>query len=121
MRFRFVILSFTCATGADCPLQGPQSQTLSWGYNLLGDVIACAGLTPASTDQVGVDPLFGAYGDNGGLVSSLAILPESPAVDAGDPAGCVDLDGITLSTDQRGLPRPVGPRCDVGAFEVQGR
>jgi hypothetical protein len=115
-----ILAQNAAAAGADCPLQGPLSQTLSSGYNLLGDVTACPGLTPASTDQVGVDPLFGEYGDNGGLVSSLAILPESPAVDGGDPAGCVDLNGATLPTDQRGLPRPVGPRCDVGAFELQG-
>ena len=31
--------------------------------------------------------------------------------------GCVDETGSKLTTDQRGFPRPVGLRCDVGAFE----
>jgi hypothetical protein len=52
-------------------------------------------------------------------VSSLAISPRAAVRRRRDPAGCVDLNGVALSTDQRGLPRPV-PRCDVGAFEVQG-
>jgi len=56
----------------------------------------------------------------GGTTGNVACVRGCAAVDGGDPAGCVDLNGVTLSTDQRGLPRPVGPRCDVGAFEVQG-
>jgi len=39
-------------------------------------------------------------------------------------ADCVDADGLPLTTDQRGEPRPVAirraePKCDIGAFEVQ--
>ena len=34
-----------------------------------------------------------------------------------DSLGCVDETGALLTTDQRGVPRPVGARCDVGAFE----
>ncbi|HKX13302.1 MAG TPA: DUF11 domain-containing protein, partial [bacterium] len=44
-------------------------------------------------------------------------LTNSPAIDAGDPAGCIDQDGDPLTTDQRGAPRPFGDRCDIGAFE----
>ncbi len=42
----------------------------------------------------------------------------SVAVDAGDDAVCVasPVDGI----DQRGVDLPVGPSCDVGAFEAVG-
>ncbi|WNG29822.1 hypothetical protein F0U62_41805 [Cystobacter fuscus] len=120
VRLRNTILARNNAPGgADCPLQGPLSTTTSSGHNLLGDVTACAGMTPASTDLVGHDPLFGASGDHGGRVPSLPIAPESPAVDGGDPAGCVDATGVLLSTDQRGLPRPSGARCDIGAFELQ--
>ena len=41
-----------------------------------------------------------------------------------DRCYCVDADGLPLTTDQRGEPRPVAirgpePKCDVGAFEVQ--
>ena len=44
-------------------------------------------------------------------------LAGSPLVDAGDPAGCA------LAVDQRGVARPIncggGPRCDIGAVEVE--
>lgn len=42
----------------------------------------------------------------------------SPAIDAGNPAGCEDEAGEALTTDQRGEPRPQGTRCDIGAFET---
>jgi uncharacterized repeat protein (TIGR01451 family) len=40
-----------------------------------------------------------------------ALLPGSPAIDAGDDASC-------LPTDQRGIPRPQGAHCDIGAYEA---
>jgi hypothetical protein len=47
----------------------------------------------------------------------------SPAIDAGDPGGCLDNLGALLLTDQRGFARHVDGnndatvRCDIGAFE----
>jgi hypothetical protein len=107
------------ASGGDCPLRGPSAATASSGHNLLGDVTGCAGLTPVPSDLIGVNPQFATYGDHGGPVPSLSILATSPAVDGGDPTGCVDAAGNPLTTDQRGMPRPAGPRCDIGAFELQ--
>ena len=49
--------------------------------------------------------------DNGGLTQTIALVPGSPAIDAG-AATCVP-------TDQRGVTRPQGPACDIGAFEVE--
>lgn len=57
------------------------------------------------------DPLLGPLQDNGGFTLTQAPGPGSPAVDAGDPANC---SGV----DQRGVARPQGPRCDIGAVEV---
>jgi hypothetical protein len=65
------------------------------------------------------DPLLGPLADNGGPTRTMALLPGSPALDAGSALG--------LSTDQRGLPRPhdfattanAGDGSDVGAFELQ--
>ncbi len=67
----------------------------------LGDILDPAGLA-----------------DNGGPTETIALVasPDNPAIDAaaasctGEPLGGVD---------QRGLPRPVGAGCDIGAFEVQ--
>ena len=53
----------------------------------------------------------------------MALLPTSPAVNA-IPLGIVSVDGtiflcpILGSTDQRGVARPQGPFCDVGAYEL---
>jgi hypothetical protein len=59
----------------------------------------------------GVDPLLGAVADNGGLTPTVALSPRSPALGAADRAVCP-------GTDQRGVPRPAGGGCDLGAFEL---
>jgi hypothetical protein len=62
-------------------------------------------------DQVNTDPLLGALLDNGGPVATMALDPGSPAIDAGLNSGCP-------ATDARGVLRPAGMTCDIGAFEV---
>ena len=57
------------------------------------------------------DPRLGPLADNGGSTLTMALLPGSPAINAGDDNGCP-------ATDQRGLVRPVGPHCDIGAYEA---
>ena len=50
----------------------------------------------------------------------MALLPGSPAIDAGNPSGCTDDQGNLLKTDQRGQPRPDKEDtggCDMGAYE----
>lgn len=83
---------------------------ISAGYNL-SDTHDC-GLT-AVGDQSGVDPALMALADNGGPTFTMALPTASPAVDAADPR-------CDVPTDQRGVSRPQGPRCDIGAFEVIG-
>lgn len=60
------------------------------------------------------DPRLGTLTGNGGSTWTMALLPGSPAIDAGNASTC-------LSTDQRGVPRPQGSSCDVGAYEVGTR
>ena len=71
----------------------------------------------AGTLAAPIDPKVGPLQNNGGFAPTRALLSGSPAIDAGNPAGCADADGHPLTTDQRGSVRPFGPRCDVGAFE----
>jgi hypothetical protein len=52
--------------------------------------------------------------NNGGPTPTIALLPASSAIDAGNPA-CPPPD-----TDQRGFVRPQFERCDSGAFEFEG-
>jgi hypothetical protein len=55
-------------------------------------------------------PSLGPLQDNGGATPTHALLPGSPAIDAGSNPVCP-------ATDQRGVTRPKGLRCDIGAFE----
>ena len=83
---------------------------VSLGHNLFSDAPSVA-LDP--TDLVNTDPLLAPLADNGGPTLTQALLPGSPAIDAG-----VSVSGIT--TDQRGIPRPQGSAPDIGAFESHG-
>lgn len=61
---------------------------------------------PASTFQ---DSKLAPLANNGGPTQTMAITAGSPAIDNG--ANCE-------TTDQRGIPRPQGRACDIGAFEL---
>jgi predicted outer membrane repeat protein len=67
---------------------------------------------PSESNCPGIqaDPLLAALADNGGPTKTLAIAPGSPAIDAGNNSSCT-------ATDQRGVKRPQGSACDIGAFE----
>ena len=80
----------------------------SAGHNL--DSGNTCGFT-SPDDLANTDPLLGPLADNGGLTFTQALLPDSPAIDAGSP------DCPPPTTDQRGLPRPQGTACDIGAYE----
>jgi hypothetical protein len=58
------------------------------------------------------DPRLGPFGYWGGATQTIPLLPGSSAIDTGNDAYCPP-------TDQRGVPRPQGAHCDIGAFEGQ--
>jgi predicted outer membrane repeat protein len=62
-------------------------------------------------DQPNTDPNLLPLSNNGGSTQTMALLATSPALNAGDPA-CPP-----PGTDQRGVTRPQGSRCDIGAYE----
>ena len=86
------------------------------GHNLVGDATDC-GFTPATGDLVNVDPFLGPLQDNGGPTLTHALLPGSPAIDAGDDI--VLGPPHILTGDQRGEPRLSGMHVDIGAYELQ--
>jgi CSLREA domain-containing protein len=102
--------------GGDCV-----GSIVSFGHNLSVDGSCGLG---GPGDILGAAPLLGELADNGGGTPTLALLDESPAIDAGDPSGCRDFADITLFSDQRGFVRPVDgdgdgqARCDIGAYEA---
>jgi CSLREA domain-containing protein/uncharacterized repeat protein (TIGR01451 family) len=88
---------------ADCAIAAMPTSD----HNLSSDA-SCMFTDPGSKQNA--NPLLGALADNGGETDTLALLEGSPAIDAGTNAGCPP-------ADQRGVARPQGPACDLGAFE----
>lgn len=94
---------FALNPGGNC---GPGT-VLDAGHNLsFGDT------TCPSTFASG-DPKLGPLQDNGGPTQTIGLGAGSAAIDQIPPsgAGCP-------ATDQRGVLRPSGPACDIGAYEV---
>jgi hypothetical protein len=84
----------------------------SFGNNLSSD--DGGGYLNGPGDLINTDPLLGPLQNNGGPTFTHALLPGSPAIDAGDP-------NFTPppSNDQRGCPRVINGRVDIGSFERQ--
>jgi predicted outer membrane repeat protein len=104
--------------GANCGIGGGGSLT-SLGYNL--ESADSCGLN-ATGDITSTNPLLGPLQNNGGTTVGLgeptlthALLANSPAVDAGDPAFAPP-----PAYDQRGIgfPRVLYGRVDIGAYEA---
>jgi hypothetical protein len=87
---------------------------LSLGYNLSND--GCGGFLTGPGDQTDTEPMLGRLQNNGGPTLTHALLPGSPAVNAGDPNFAPP-----PSYDQRGagFDRSANGRIDKGSFEVQ--
>jgi hypothetical protein len=121
--------TIVAGNGAAAPLglsSGPDCAGgfLSNGYNLIGETNGSHGWG-GTGDLLGSiskprNALLAPLAYNGGPSPTCALLPGSPAIDAGKSFG--------VTTDQRGLPRPVdlpyianatgGDGSDIGAFEL---
>ena len=97
--------------GGDC---GGPMQPTSGGHNLEGK--STCGLAGPG-DLTETDPRVGPLADNGGPTATHALLPDSPAIDAG-------ADCPPPAVDQRGVERPIDGNgdgvaaCDIGAYEA---
>ncbi len=87
---------------------------ITHGYNVCSD--NGSGFLNGPGDQINTDPMIGPLQDNGGPTLTYALLPGSPAINAGDP-------NFTPPpfNDQRGAPfvRVFRGRIDIGSFEAQ--
>ncbi len=91
-----------------CAIEGGGAATITSGGS---NVISDGSCNPnGTTDQSSTDALLGPLADNGGPTQTQALLAGSPAIDTASAGACP-------TTDQRGVARPQGAGCDVGAFE----
>ncbi len=105
-----LIAGNAASSNADCA--GPIAYG---GYNLTGQNTGCpapddTGLVVAPAN-VFTTVLTDTLADNGGPTLTHALLPYSPAINAGNDAACA-------AADQRGIARPQSYSCDIGAFET---
>ncbi len=113
-------LAFTASSPQDCSVQQPLT---SLGYNLIGNATGCPLSGISTGNLLGVNPQVGPLQANGGSTHTHLPLPDSPVIDAGNPAGCISFDETSLFFDQRNYLRVVDgnqdgqARCDIGATE----
>jgi hypothetical protein len=80
------------------------------GTAVVTDSIVQGGYT--GSGNIDNDPLLGPLQDNGGFTQTMALGAGSPAIDTGEDVSCP-------ANDQRGVSRPQGDHCDIGAFEYE--
>ena len=85
---------------------------VSNGYNIESPGNTC-GFDQTGHQASVPDPMLGPLQNNGGPTMTHALLPGSAALDVIPEAEC------EVDEDQRGVARPQGSACDVGAFERQ--
>lgn len=93
----------------------------SHGYNLIGNDTGCT-VAVGPGDKVGtgaapIDPALRPLANNGGPTPTHALLATSLARIGGSPTAPGGHGDACTAGDQRGVPRPQGARCDMGAYE----
>ena len=91
-------------SGGDCFGTG----ALTSGGNNISSDATCNFV--AAGDMINTDPLLAPLANNGGPTQTHALANTGPAIDAGT---CINL------ADQRGIARPQGVTCDIGAYEAE--
>jgi hypothetical protein len=122
-------LTGSLVAGNTAKLEGPDvlgAVASGSTYNLLGNGTDMSGLTDGEdgnlvgTADIPIDPGFELdeegkpyLKDNGGPTRTIALQAGSPAIDH------IPVGACAVETDQRGVDRPQGTGCDIGAFELE--
>jgi hypothetical protein len=100
---------------ADC-----MGTILSAGYNLFGSLTDCSLGGDTTGNFVGVDPMLPALPTVDPVGTwSYPPLEGSPVIDTGNPALVGSSETACETVDQRGVSRPIGSVCDIGAYESE--
>jgi hypothetical protein len=103
------------------------SGAMSGDYNLIGDTTGITGGPSGSNNVLNQTANLGALAFNGGVSKTMALLANSPAIEAGNNTLAVDQTSAALTTDQRGTGFPriadsfdldTTATVDIGAFEL---
>jgi CSLREA domain-containing protein len=110
-----IVAGNSATTGPDC-----NGGFNSLDFNLIQNTNGCTITNFTAHNLYNQDPKLGPLADLGGPTPTHALWFDSPAIDAGHSSG--------LTTDQRGLPRPIdspdianadsGDGSDIGAYEA---
>jgi hypothetical protein len=104
-------------TGQNC---NGFSSTASHGFNLEDDGAATCGFSTATNDLApGTNAGLDALGSNGGPGPTRLPQSGSALLDAIPAASCQSDGAAGVTTDERGISRPQGAGCDIGAVEVE--
>lgn len=107
----------TILAGNNAPGGGPDcaGQLCAGSHNLLQDPAGCTIAPAVANNVIGHSPALLALALNApGTTATHALVAGSRAIDVGN------CSGGTVAYDQRGLPRPYGAGCDIGAYEFDG-
>jgi ribosomal protein L24 len=108
LRNSIVAGNLATVSGPDC-----YGSISSAAYNLIGSTSGCT-FTSSTGDVTNVNPMMGELIGSPGYH---ALPAGSPAIDAGNPAVPGSGGNACLAKDERGVTRPVGVRCYIGAYE----
>jgi len=105
-------------SGGNCYSAAGTTMT-SAGYNLSDDA-SCTSFTQAGDQNnvTGAASDLSGLANNGGPTQTIALMAASSAVNAIPVNECTDALGNPVLTDQRGVTRPQGAGCDIGAYEL---
>jgi len=112
-----IVTSNVAGVGPECNTVG--TTLVSMGYNLVKTVDGCSISGELTGNKIGLDGQLELLLDNGGPTLSHGLLPLSPAIDGGNPDGCLDDQDFPLEVDQRSFARVEGAACDMGAVEQE--
>ncbi len=107
--------SIISGNGAACGINGAFVAPTDGGYNLVDPADTSCGFSAANHD-LAANPQLGPLANNGGPTQTHLPAATSPAINA-IPAGTAGLC-VAGGVDQRGVTRPDGSGCDIGAVEV---